>query len=155
MRQNINNTKCKITKNHFLRADSGSWGGFLGVLGASLYWKVVSEFWFGHPKCHFWYPPNPQNGVILAILGVPKMALRVPESKFRDHFSIQTSPQNLQKDTSGTQIGPRKVIFGHFAFFWYFGAIFQATRAIFFKIESHQLNQFVHGCKPFPGHLYV
>ena len=29
----------------------------------------------------------------------------------------QSSPQNPQKDTSGTQIGPRKVIFGHFAFF--------------------------------------
>ena len=67
------------------------------------------------------------------------MALRVPESKFRDHFSIQTSPQNPQKATSGTRIGPRKVIFGHFAFFWYFGAIFQATRAIFFKfISTHQ-----------------
>ena len=59
------------------------------------------------------------------------MALRVPESKFRDHFSIQTSPQNPQKATSGTQIGPQKVIFGHFAFLGYFGAIFQATRAIF------------------------
>ena len=27
-------------------------------LGATLYWKVVSEFWFGHPKYHFWYPQN-------------------------------------------------------------------------------------------------
>ena len=50
--------KCKMAKNHFSRSDFGSWGGFLGVLGASLYWKVVSEFWFGHPKCHFWYPQN-------------------------------------------------------------------------------------------------
>ena len=52
------------------------------------------------------------------------MALRVSESKFWDHFSIQTSPQNPQKDTLGTQIGPRKVIFGHFAFFEYFYLIF-------------------------------
>ena len=36
------------------------------------------------------------------------------ESKFRDHFSIQTSPQNPQKDTSGTLIG---LIFVHSAFF--------------------------------------
>ena len=43
---------------HFLRYDFGSWGGFLEVLGASLCWKVVLEFWFGHPKCHFWYPQN-------------------------------------------------------------------------------------------------
>ena len=42
------------------------------------------------------------------------MALWMPESKFRDHFSIQTSPQNPQKATSGTKIGPQKVIFGHF-----------------------------------------
>ena len=48
--------KCKNTKNHFSRSDFGSWGGFLGVLGTSLYWKVVSEFWFGQPKCHFRYP---------------------------------------------------------------------------------------------------
>ena len=37
------------------------WGPILVpevALGASLYWKVVSEFWFGHPKCHFWYPQN-------------------------------------------------------------------------------------------------
>ena len=31
-------------------------GGFLGVLGASLYWKVVLEFWSGHRKCHFGTP---------------------------------------------------------------------------------------------------
>ena len=42
------------------------------------------------------------------ILGVPKMVLGVPESKFRDYFSTQTSPQNLQKATSGTIIGPQK-----------------------------------------------
>ena len=42
-----------MAKNHFLKFDFGSWGGCLGILGASLYWKVVSEFWFRHPKCHF------------------------------------------------------------------------------------------------------
>ena len=49
---------------------------FLGMLDI----KVVSEFLFGHQKCHFWYPPNPQNGVILTILGVRKMALQEPKS---------------------------------------------------------------------------
>ena len=34
------------------------------------------------------------------------MALRVQESKFPDYFSIQTSPQNPQKATSRTKIGP-------------------------------------------------
>ena len=38
------------------------------------------------------------NGVTLAILWVPKIALRL-QSKFRDNFLIQTSPPNPQKDT--------------------------------------------------------
>ena len=54
----------KITKNHFSRSYFGSWGGSLGVLGASLYWKVVSEFWFGSPKCHFRYAQNGKNSRI-------------------------------------------------------------------------------------------
>ena len=82
--------KCKMAKNHFSRAYSGSWGV---ILGASLHWKVVSEFWFRHPKCYFWYPPNPQSAVILAILWVPKMALQVPESKRQKEFNIVMSGQ--------------------------------------------------------------
>ena len=75
----------------------------------------------------------------LAILGVPEMAFPVPESKFYDHFSIQTSPQNPQKDTLGTKIGPRKVIFGHFINFAYFYAVFPLARALFFKpVSSHE-----------------
>ena len=41
----------------------------MGVLGGYLYWKVVLEFWFGHPKCHFWYPPKRPKWVILGALG--------------------------------------------------------------------------------------
>ena len=37
-----------------------------------------------------------------------KMALRVPKSKFWDHFSIQTSPQNPQKHTLGTESALKK-----------------------------------------------
>ena len=48
------------------------------------------------------------NGVTLAILWVPKMALRL-QSKFRDNFLIQTSPPNPQKDTLGSRIGPQKL----------------------------------------------
>ena len=54
---------------------------------------------------------------VWAILGVPKMALRVPESKFWDHFIYLIPPQNPQKDTLGSGIGPWKVIFGHFTFY--------------------------------------
>ena len=115
---------------------------------------MVSEFWFGHPKRHFWYPQNDQNGVNLAILGVLEMALRVSESKFWDHFSIQTSPQNPQKDTLGTQIGPQKVIFGHFAFFEYFYLIFPWARAIFFNFKSHHLK-FISGLSNFFQVIYM
>ena len=41
----------------------------------------------------------PPKWLVLAILRVQKIALQVPESKFWVHFSIQTSPQNPQKDT--------------------------------------------------------
>ena len=68
------------------------------------------------------------------------MALWMPESKFRDHFSIQTSPQNPQKDTSGTKIGPQKVIFGHLINFAYFYVVFPLARALFFKPVSRQEN---------------
>ncbi len=68
---------------------------------------------------------------VFAILGVPKMALRVPESKFRDHFSIRTSLQNPQKATSGIKIGPRKVIFGNFFNSAYFYVVFPLARAFF------------------------
>ena len=99
----------------FLRCLLGGFGGGIRPI------KVISEFWFGHPKCHFWYPQNGSNGVIL---GVPKMALRVPESKFWDHFIYLIPPQNPQKDPLGTRIGPWKVIFGHFAFFFIFWTCF-------------------------------
>ena len=28
-----------------------------------------SEVWFGHPKCHFWYPPKRPKWVILGVFG--------------------------------------------------------------------------------------
>ena len=86
---------------------------FWGVLGASLYWKVVLEFWYGHPKCNFCH------------FGVPKMALWVPKSKF------PKAPKTPQKATSGTKIGPQKVIFGHFFNFAYFYVVFPLARAFF------------------------
>ena len=45
------------------------------------------------PEVPFLVPPKLLKCPVLAISGVPEMALRVPKSKFRDHFSIQTSPQ--------------------------------------------------------------
>ena len=42
----------------------------MGVLGGYWYWKVVLEFWFGHLKCHFWYPQNSQKHPKWSISGV-------------------------------------------------------------------------------------
>ena len=79
------------------------------------------------------------------------MALRVPKSKFRDHFSIQTSPQNPQKATSGTKIGPQKVIFCHFFNFAYFYLIFPLARAVLSNAKGQRKecsNQKVEENKP-------
>ena len=59
--------------------------------------KVVSVFHFGHWKCHFWYPQNSQKGVILGILGEPKMALPMPETKNGDHFCRTKYPPKCGK----------------------------------------------------------
>ena len=45
------------------------------------------------------------------------MALRVPVSNLKTTFTDQNHPQ---KDTLGTQIGPCKMIFGHFIDFGHF-----------------------------------
>ena len=48
---------------------------FLGDVG---HIKVVSEFLFGHPKCHFLWTLLAKVPIFMC----PKMALRVPEQKF-------------------------------------------------------------------------
>ena len=52
----------------------------MGVLGGYLYWKVVLEFWFGHPKCHCRYPQNVENGsfwVFLAKVVTPFLDIKI------------------------------------------------------------------------------
>ena len=86
-----------MTKNRFSRSNFGSWGGFLGVLGASLYWKVVSEFWFGHPKCHFWYPQNGKNGVFWPFWGYQKLHLGCPNQNSKTTFQYKLAPKTPKK----------------------------------------------------------
>ena len=50
-------------------------------------------------------------------------------------WSLSLVPQNPQKDTSGTKIRPRKVIFGHLINFAYFWVIFPLARTTFFKCK--------------------
>ena len=56
------------------------------------------------------------------------MALRVPESKFWDHFIYLIPPQNPQKDTLGSRIGPQKVIL---RFFDILASFLECKKAIF------------------------
>ena len=58
--------------------------------------------------------------VFLAIFGVPKMALGVPESKFYDHFSIQIPPLKPPFRHFGNHFGHRKSDFWPFYCFWSF-----------------------------------
>ena len=58
--------------------------------------------------------------MFLTIFGVPKMALRVPESKFWDHFSIQIPPLKPPFRHFGNHFGPRKSDFWPFYLFWSF-----------------------------------
>ena len=107
----------------------------------------------GAPEVPFLIPPKWPKYPVFAILRVSKMALWMPESKFRDHFSIQTSPQNPQKATSGTKIGPRKVIFGNFFNSAYFYVVFPLARVVFFKLPG--VNRlWVYNAEFFLAHIY-
>ena len=81
------------------------------VLGASLYWKVVLEFWFGHPKCHFWYPQNGKNRPFGPFWGYQKWHFGCPNQNSETTFRDPNHPQNPHLDTLGTFFGPRKVFF--------------------------------------------
>ena len=66
-----------------------AYSSFIGDVGLI---KVGSEFSFGHPKCRFLYP-NMGTFAKCAHLYMPKMAFRVPEQKFGDHFYKPNIPQ--------------------------------------------------------------
>ena len=97
MASHLDCTIDKMAKNHFLRSDFGSWGGFLGVLGASLYWKVVLEFWFGHPKCQFWYPQNGQNTPFYPFWGYQKWHFGCPNQSSKTTFQYKLAPKTAKK----------------------------------------------------------
>ena len=83
------------------RSTRVNWTGkviFLRFKGVIRSIKVVSIFRFGHWKCHFWYPQNSQKGVILAILGEPKMAFPMPETKNGDQFYRPNYPPKHRKN---------------------------------------------------------
>ena len=66
----------------------------------------------GQLKMTFW--------VILVIWGYQKWHFGCPNQNSETTFIDQNHPQNPHLDHLGTQIGPRKVIFGHFIDFSHF-----------------------------------
>ena len=110
-------------KYHFRVAKTCCKGDFHRFRGVIRFIKVVSVFRFGHWKCHFWYPQNRQKGAwclqpkdwwylssminfelddqnyaFLAISGVPKMALLMPETENGDHFYKPNYPPKPRKN---------------------------------------------------------
>ena len=63
------------------RLSSVSWGvvGVVDEVPDLLMMIIMKRNWDPQKEC---YPQNGKNDPVLAILGVPKMALRLPESKF-------------------------------------------------------------------------
>ena len=59
----------------------------MGVLGGYLYWKVVLQFWFGHPKCHFRYPQNGKNSQNSKTTFQYKLAPKTPKKTPQEPIS--------------------------------------------------------------------
>ena len=57
------------------------------------------------------------KGSFWSFWGYQKWHFGCPNQNSESTFIDQNHPQNPQKDTLGTQIGPRKVIFSHFFYF--------------------------------------
>ena len=86
---------------------------------ARVAWKMAPKYqknakW---QKITFWGRILVPEVAFLGVWGVPKMALRVPQSKFRDHFSIQTSPKKPPQEPKSALEKCFLAIL-HFLIFW-------------------------------------
>ena len=95
----------------------------MGVLGGYLYWKVILEFWFGHPKCHFRYPPKRPKWVILGFFGyfggiengTSGAQIKILKSLFNTNTPLKPPFSRF-----GNNFRPRKSDFWPFYWFWSF-----------------------------------
>ena len=79
------------------------------------------------PKVPFFVPSKRRKWAVLAVLGrfggskngTSGAQIKIPRPLLEIH------PQNPQLDHLGTQIGPQKVIFGHFVNFAYVWLVFR------------------------------
>ena len=98
-----------MLKNHTIQIFSMTWvGGFLFSKNSKFPIVQISELFL------FLLLD------LLVILGYQKWHFGCPNQNSESTFIDQNHPQNPQKDTLGTQIGPQKVIFSHFFYFVHF-----------------------------------
>ena len=106
----------KMAKNHFSGVQNGYQSVLMWVLGGYLNWKVVLEFWFGHPKCHFRCPKNAQNGCFWLFWGYRKWHFGCPNQNSKTTFQYKYPPFSH----FGNHFRPRKSDFWPFYWFWSF-----------------------------------
>ena len=69
-------------------------------------YKSGLGFSFRALEVPFLVPPKPPKMHVLAIWGVPKMALPMPETKIRDHFYKPNTPPKPSKNVIGNAFRP-------------------------------------------------
>ena len=98
--------------------------------------KVVLEFWFGHPKCHFWYPPKRPKWVILGVFGYfggtenGTSGARI--KILRPLFNTNTPPKPPFRHL-GNHFGPPKSDFQPFCTFCWILVIFTGGGIFFWE----------------------
>ena len=94
---------------------------FWGVLGASLVYKSGLRLLIRATEVPFLVTPKWSKRGHFSHFGGAKNGTSVAQIKIlRPLLQTKLAPKTPQKVTLGTQIGPQKVNFGHFAFFYIF-----------------------------------
>ena len=96
----------------------------MGVLGVVLVYKSGLRILIRAPKVPFlaarkWLKLAKMTR-FKSFWGYQKWHFGCPNQNSKSTYIDQNHPQNPQKDTLGTQIRPRKVIFSHFFYFFHF-----------------------------------
>ena len=113
-----------MAKNLFSRAEEGSQGVSLWVLGVVWISKSGLGILTRAPEVPFFVPPKRQKWAVFAVWGYKKWHFGCLNQNSETTFRDPNHPQNPQLDTLVTFFGPRKVIFGHFVNFAYFYLVF-------------------------------
>ena len=127
-------SKVLLRSNFYTELDRGQWS----IKNPSFFDSGNRSAIFGTPKMTKMTPFWP-------FWGYQKWHFGCPNQNSETTFKDQTSPQNPQIDTLGTQIGPRKVTFGHFLDFEYLApisAVFTVQNGEFFQRKTPMAKHF-------------